>query len=36
MTADRYDSIGVGVTLCDDVAYCYMLVGNSNSYNPYA
>ncbi len=36
MTADRYDSIGVGVTLCEDVAYCYMLVGNSNSYNPYA
>ena len=36
MIAERYDSIGVGVMLRDDVAYCYMFAGNSNSINPYA
>ena len=36
MIAERYDGIGVGVMLRDDVAYCYMFAGNSNSINPYA
>lgn len=36
MTAERYDSIGVGITLRDDIAYCYMFAGNSNGINPYA
>ena len=36
MIAERYDSIGVGVMLRDDVAYCYMFAGNSNGVNPYA
>lgn len=36
MTAERYDSIGVGVTLRDGTAYCYMFVGNSNGINPYS
>lgn len=36
MIAERYDSIGVGVMLRDDVAYCYMFAGNSNGINPYA
>ena len=35
MIAERYDSIGVGVMLRDDVAYCYMFAGNSNGVNPY-
>ena len=36
MIAERYDSIGVGIMLRDDVAYCYMFAGNSNGINPYA
>ena len=36
MIAERYDSIGVGVMLRDDVAYCYMFAGNPNGINPYA
>ena len=36
MIAERYDSIGVGVMLRDDVAYCYMFAGNPNGINPAA
>lgn len=36
MIAERYDSIGVGVMLRDDVAYCCMFAGNPNGINPYA
>ena len=36
MIAERYDSIGVGVVLRDDVAYCYMFAGNPNGINPFA
>ena len=35
-TAERYDSIGVGVMLRDDMAYCYMFAGNPNGINPAA
>ncbi len=35
MIASRYENIGVGVVIVDGKAYCYMLVGNPNSYNPY-
>ena len=35
MTASRYEDIGIGVVIVDGTAYCYMLVGNPNSYNPY-
>lgn len=35
MTADRYDSIGVGVTVNGGIAYCYMFAGNPNGHNPY-
>ena len=36
MIAERYDGIGGGVMLRDDVTYCYMFAGNSNGVNPYA
>ncbi len=36
MIAERYDSIGVGVMLRDDTAYCYMFAGNPNGINPAA
>lgn len=36
MIAERYNSIGVGVMLRDDVAYCYMFAGNPNGINPAA
>lgn len=36
MIAERYDSIGVGIMLRDDVAYCYMFAGNPNGINPAA
>ena len=29
------DGIGVGVTGCDGVTYCYMFVGRPNTHNPY-
>ena len=29
------DGIGVGVTECDGVTYCYMFVGRPNTHNPY-
>lgn len=35
MTAARYRDIGVGVVIVDGRAYCYMLLGNPDSYNPY-
>lgn len=35
MTAARYKDIGVGVAIINGRAYCYMLVGNPNGYNPY-
>ena len=35
MTAERYDCIGVGVTIIDGRAYCYMFAGNPNGHNPY-
>ena len=34
MGAD-YDSLGVGVTIDNGRAFCYMMVGNPNAYNPY-
>lgn len=30
-----YDTIGVGVTIADGEAYCYMFVGNPSSYSAY-
>ena len=30
------DTIGVGVTIENGGVFCYMMVGNSNAYNPYA
>ena len=36
MIDPSYDSIGVGITIDDGRAFCYMFVGNPNSYNPYA
>ena len=36
MIAERYDSIGVGVMLRDDMAYWYMFAGNPNGINPAA
>jgi len=30
------DTIGVGVTIENGRVFCYMMVGNSNAYNPYA
>lgn len=35
MIDSRCDSIGVGITIFRGTAYCYMLVGDSSSYNPY-
>ena len=31
-----YDTLGVGVTIENGRAFCYMMVGNPNAYNPYA
>ena len=36
MIDPRYDCIGVGVTQCDGITYCYMFVGIPNSVNFYA
>ena len=30
------DTLGVGVTIDNGRAFCYMMVGNPNAYNPYA
>ncbi len=35
MVAQRYDCIGVGVTVKNGQAFCYMFVGNPNGHNPY-
>lgn len=35
MIHPAYDSVGVGVTVTGDRAYCYMFVGSPNSHNPY-
>lgn len=35
MINPAYESVGVGVTVAGDRAYCYMFVGNPNSHNPY-
>lgn len=35
MVAPYYDSIGVGITIADGWAYCYMFVGDPNSHNAY-
>lgn len=35
MTAERYDTIGVGVTIKNGQACCYMFAGNPNSHHPY-
>ena len=35
MTADRYDTIGVGVTIKDGRACCYLFAGNPNGHHPY-
>ena len=36
MIDPRCDCIGVGVTQCDGITYCYMFVGIPNSVNFYA
>ena len=36
MIGADYDSLGVGVTIDNGRAFCYMMVGNPNAYNPYA
>ena len=35
MIGADYDSLGVGVTIDNGRAFCYMMVGNPNAYNPY-
>lgn len=35
MIAERYRCIGVGVTITDGRACCYMFAGNPNGHNPY-
>lgn len=35
MIAERYDTIGVGVTINNGQACCYMFAGNPNSHHPY-
>lgn len=35
MITQRYECIGVGVTVSSTSACCYMFVGDPNSYNPY-
>lgn len=36
MIDQNCDTIGVGVTIANGRAYCYMFVGNPTAYNPYA
>ena len=36
MIGADYDSLGVGVTIDNGKAFCYMMVGNPNAYNPYS
>lgn len=35
MISDSYHCVGVGVTIQNGRSYCYMFVGDPNSYNPY-
>ena len=35
MINPAYESVGIGITVAGDRAYCYMFVGNPNSHNPY-
>ena len=35
MIGADYDSLGVGVTIDNGRAFCYMMVGNPNAHNPY-
>ena len=35
MIGADYDSLGVGVTIDNGRAFCYMMAGNPNAYNPY-
>ena len=35
MTDPAYDCVGVGITLANDRAFCYMFVGDPHSHNPY-
>lgn len=35
MITQRYESIGVGVTISKTGTYCYMFAGDPHSYNPY-
>lgn len=35
MIDPAYESVGIGVTVANDRAYCYMFVGSPNSHNPY-
>ena len=36
MVSAACDTLGVGVTIDNGRAFCYMMVGNPNAYNPYA
>lgn len=36
MIAPNCDAVGVGVTVDNGRAFCYMFVGNPTAYNPYA
>ena len=36
MIDPSYDSIGVGITIDNGRAFCYMFAGDPNAYNPYA
>ena len=36
MIAPDCDAVGVGVTIANGKAFCYMLVGNPTAYNPHA
>ena len=35
MIGADYDGLGVGVTIDNGRAFCYMMAGNPNAYNPY-
>ena len=36
MISSDGDTLGVGVTIDNGRAFCYMMVGNPHAYNPYA
>ena len=35
MVSTKYDCVGVGVCIRNNIAYCYMFAGNPNSVNAY-